>query len=358
MNRTTGALLAGVLLLAACEKTETPAPSESASVAPPAMSAAALPSALPSAAPSAEVVEAEAGIEDAAVGTESDAGATDTGKKAAPDRVKLLSPGKAPLTLLRYVFKPKHVDRLDMTTTSQLSMKARGQTLPSASSPGVKVLASLAIVTVDADGTAHRKLKFDKVSLLPGPGVDAATRAKAEESLKGLEAITGKDRVDSRGFVHSVKLDASKVENPQLKAAVSSMEQTFDQMGAPFPAEEVGVGARWQVKTRLDQMGIRLSQVATYELLSFSGHGGKIKVKLTQSAPGGRMQLPGLPPGAKAKLQGMTGSGSGELAFDLERGVPDGQIDTESEVTVQVDLGGQTQEMQTHLKAKVRFKPL
>jgi len=260
--------------------------------------------------------------------------------------------------LLRYTFKPKHVDRLDMTTTSQLSMKAGGQTLGAASSPGVKVVASLAVVSVDADGTAHRKLSFDKVSLLPGPGIDAATRAKAEASLKGIESITGKDRVDARGFVHSVKLDASKVDNPQLKAAISSMEQTFDQMGAPFPTEEVGIGAKWQVKTRLEQMGIRLSQVATYELLSFSGHTGKIKVQLKQSAPGGRMQLPGLPPGAKAKLKGMTGSGSGELAFDLERGVPDGQIDTESEVTVQVDVADQVQEMQTHLKAKVRFKPL
>ena len=300
---------------------------------------------------------------DAAVAGDSGEGAPpDAGAAKKPSLtergVKLLDPGKEPRQPLRYKFVVGRTDRLEMTTTSQMKMTMGGQAADVPAAPAVRVVAALTVKEVAADGSARRTLLLEDVGLMPGPGLSKEQRDQAEKNLSSLEKLTGRDRVDSRGFVRSVELDASKVDNPALQQALAAMQQTFDQMGAPFPEEEIGVGAKWEVKTKLEQMGIRLSQSATYELAEHSGDAGKIKVKLEQRAPGGAMKLPGLPAGASAKLVSMKGSGRGVLEFDLARSIPKGHIDTRSEVKVNVVLAKDSQEMTTKMEAKVVFTPL
>lgn len=356
-------------LLSACDKGQSsPSPPPSAAPSPEAVSIAsalALPSASSAPAPSASAAAAEpagddggASAGDAAVAeAPADAGAAKP-PSADAHGVKLLEPGAEPREKLRYKFVVDRTDRLEMTTTSSMKMVMGAQAADVPTAPAVRVVAALTVKEVGADGSARRALVLEDVGLMPGPGLSKEQRDQAEKNLSSLEKLTGKDRVDARGFVRAVELDSSKIENPALKQALMSMQQTFDQMGAPFPEEEIGVGAKWQVKTRIDQMGIRLSQTATYELAERSGDKGKIKVKLQQTAPGGNMQLPGLPKGASAKLVSMKGSGKGELRFDLARTIPDGHIDTKSEVKVAVTMAADKQEMSTKMDARVVFKPL
>lgn len=315
--------------------------------------------ALASAGPSAEVPpEAAPSAGDATVAEVSDAGVQKPSVVTDSRGVKLVDPGKEPRERIRYKFTVDRTDRMQMTTTSSMKMAMGAETASVPTAPAVKVVAALTVKEVLADGSARRTLVLEDVGLLPGPGLSKEQRDQAEKSLSSLEKLQGKDRVDTRGFVREVDLDASKIENPALRQAVASMQQTFDQMGTPFPEPEIGIGAKWQVRTKVDQMGVHLSQVADYELLSFSGDRGKIRVKLRQTAPGGSMQLPGLPKGATAELLGMKGSGVGELAFLLSRTVPDGHIDTKSEIKVRVVTPQEKQEMVTKLDARVVFKPL
>lgn len=345
--------------LNACDATKTGAPPATTAVASEAPAAPSAPGA-PSASVAAEV---DAPSADAAAPSDSgDAAASDAGpatKPASNDRgVKLLDPGKEPRQALRYKFVVGRTDRLEMTTTSNMKMTMDGQAADVPTAPAVRVVAALTVKDVAADGSARRSLVLEDVGLMPGPGLSKEQRDQAEKNLSSLEKLTGRDRVDSRGFVRNVELDASKVDNPALKQALAAMQQTFDQMGAPFPDEAIGVGAKWEVKTKLEQMGIRLSQAATYELTEQSGDHGKIKLKLEQKAPGGDMQLPGLPAGASAKLVSMRGSGRGVLEFDLRRSIPKGQIDTRSDVRVKVTLANDKQEMTTKMEANVVFTPL
>ena len=59
------------------------------------------------------------------------------------------------------------------------------------------------------------------------------------------------------------RLGSSARRFPQL---LDQMQQSFAQMGAPFPDEPIGVGARWTVNTLIAQQGMKVQQVATYEL--------------------------------------------------------------------------------------------
>ena len=353
-------LFAAFLSLACEQKPVDPAPTPSA--VPALTSASAIASApaiaSASAAPSAEAPAADAAAPgDGGEGASADAGAAK--KPAAPEHgVKLIEPGAEPRQKLRYKFVVGRTDRLEMTTTSSMKMAMGGQAADVPSPPAVRVVAALTVKEVTADGSAKRALVLEDVGLMPGPGLSKEQRDQAEKNLSALEKLTGRDRVDARGFVRQVELDASKIDNPALKQALAAMQQTFDQMGAPFPEEEIGVGAKWQVRTKLEQMGIKLTQTAVYELSALTGDTGKIKLKLEQTAPGGNMELPGLPAGATAKLVGMKGSGKGELEFDLGRSIPKGRIDTKSEVKVQVSMGSEKQEMSTKMEAKVVFKPL
>jgi hypothetical protein len=238
-----------------------------------------------------------------------------------------------------------------------MSVGGKEASLPMA--PGVEVTAALTVLSVDADGSARRKLVLEAVKLVGGGDIDGAARKQAEENLGLLAKLTGKDRVDARGFVRQVEFDTSKVESAEMRQSLATMQQTFDQMGAPFPEEEIGPGAKWQVRTKLEQMGIKLEQTASYELVEVNGDQGRIKVVLTQKAPGGELALPGLPQGGKADLLGMKGAGAGELDFDLNRSVPKGHIDTQAEIKVKVVLGnGLAQHMIHRMKAKVVFAPL
>ncbi|MCC6897660.1 MAG: hypothetical protein IT377_01730 [Polyangiaceae bacterium] len=364
MKTATPFLWAALLALGCESKPADPAPPPSATASAPLVvpSASAGPSA--SGAPSAEppASDAATAADGGDRGDGGDAPASDAGaaKKAfAPEHgVKLLEPGAEPRQKLRYKFVVDRTDRLEMTTTSSMKMAMGGQAADVPSPPAVRVVAALTVKEVTADGTAKRSLVLEDVGLMPGPGLSKEQRDQAEKNLSALEKLTGRDRVDSRGFVRQVELDASKIDNPALKQALAAMQQTFDQMGAPFPEEEIGVGAKWQVKTKLEQMGIKLTQTANYELSALTGDTGKIKLQLQQTAPGGNMELPGLPAGATAKLVGMKGSGKGELEFDLARSIPKGRIDTKSEVKVQVSMASDKQEMSTKMEAKVVFKPL
>lgn len=323
--------------------------------------ASAAPSASAAEAEPRESAEPEASASPAAEGSAASPSGPPAGKAAAKADargVKLVEAGAEPRQKVRYKFVVDRTDRVEMTTTSKMKMSMGTESADVPTAPAVRVVAALTVKEVAADGSAARTLLLEDVGLMPGPGLSKAQRDQAGKALGALSKMTGTDRVDARGFVRQVRLDGSKIDNPALKQALASMQQTFDQMGAPFPEEEIGVGAKWQVKTRIDQMGIRLSQTADYELSALEGDKGRIKLKLKQSAPGGNMALPGLPKGATAKLTSMKGSGQGELAFDLGRSTPDGHIDTKSEVRVSVVSGDETQQMNTKMTARVVFKPL
>ena len=78
------------------------------------------------------------------------------------------------------------------------------------------------------------------------------------------------------------------------------MSQSFESMTAPLPDEPIGLGARWEVITRVANGGADLVQDATYTLKARDGDKASLGVVVVQLAARDTVQAPGLPPGVTA----------------------------------------------------------
>lgn len=306
-------------------------------------------SAAPSAVPLAGSVSppASAGSSDEVVGEL---------KKTKGPKVELLSAGADPKKELRYAFKKGSKEKIDLTTTTKLAMTMAGKTMDAPSTPPVSMIVSLEVLSVDDSGVAKRKLAVEKVRMEGAPPA-APGQPDIAAQLGSLEKLRGRDEVDSRGVVRAIKMEFAGSNDPQLKAIANSMEQNFGQLGAPFPEEAVGVGAKWRVKTRLEQLGFRLEQTATYKLSSLDGDKGKLEITIQQKAPAGKLQLPGIPAGAAADLESMKGNGTGDVAFDLARSVPVGKMQTTADIHVKINMGAEVQSSSMKMTMNVVLKP-
>jgi hypothetical protein len=278
-------------------------------------------------------------------------------KKTKGPKVELVEAGTEPRRELRYVYKKGQKERIDLTTKTKLGMTMMGKTVDAPATPPVSMIASLEVVSVDGDGTAKRKLAVEKVKMTAAPDPANPGAKELAEQLGNLEKLRGRDEVDSRGVVRAIRMEFAGSDDPQLKQIASSMEQNFGQLGAPFPEEAVGVGAKWRVKTRLEQMGFRLDQTATYKLVALDGDKGKLEITIQQTAPAGKLALPGVPPGASADLESMKGHGTGDVAFELGRTVPFGNMETTADIKVKIDMAGQTQSTSMKMTMNVSLKP-
>jgi hypothetical protein len=271
--------------------------------------------------------------------------------------LELIDPGKEPREKLRFRYEVGKVERVKLVNGTTMSVEVGEKKLATPRMPDVEILTALKVLSVDAGGVARRELTIERVSLASGVELEPSTRDELLKMLKTIENLTGRHRVDSRGRLTSMELDKSAVAGPQLAQLMDQLEQSFSQLGAAFPEEEVGEGARWTVNTEVVQQGMRLRQAANYELTELKGRKGRAKLKLTQLAPRGKVEPPGLPPGVKAELLGMSARGDGLIKFDLDRSVPEGQLRTKAKVKVRATSGAEKQDTEMNLDVKVRFVP-
>jgi hypothetical protein len=345
-------VLTAALLLACDEQSAPPAselPPPVAPVAPSPSPASAAP--LASAPPSQSGVPAPSSSAAAAPPKKSKSVA------GASTSVKLLDPGQEPRYKLRYAYESGRKERAKLVSGTGLTMEVGGQKLELPAMPDLEMTATIVIKELLSNGSARRRLSIDKVDLKKG-GLDPSLRGDVESALARLEGLDGRDVIDSRGFIHELKLERVQADG-ELRQFLESMQQALGQMGAPFPEEEVGKGARWRIDTKVSQQGIRLTQAATYELVEIDGKKGRAKVELTQRSPAGAVSPPGLPAGVQAELLSLDSTGSGELSFDLGRMIPDGHVTTKSRIRVRTTLPtGGKQDATMNVTARAKFSPV
>ncbi len=272
--------------------------------------------------------------------------------------VKLLSAGAEPRRALRYHFQKGHVEKFKLTSSTSMTVKLGDQAMPAPAIPTLEMIAAVKIVSVAPDGTAKRDLTIEKVQLAEPDKVPAAMRGTLEDSLGEMAKLKGHDTMDSHGRLLSSRLDTSALDNGEVKQMMQAMASAFGEVSAPFPDEPVGKGARWQVSTEVEQLGMKMKQQATYTLVKLDGDKGTTNIQLKQSAPGSHIQIPGVPLDVQSDLLGMTGSGKGEMQFDLARSLPKGSIATQSDVKVRTHVPGRTQDTQIDMNLTEQFTPM
>lgn len=281
-------------------------------------------------------------------------------RAANPPTVKLLSAGQAPQEPLRLAIASGQEETMRMTMTMGMAMEMDGSPMmPYTKLPPTVMDMGIDIGTVEKNGDFRYDFALDAVEVLASadspPGLVEAIRA----SMADLKGMSGHSTVSNRGEVCDAAFKIPDNVSAQVKQTMEGMQQSLQQIAVPFPEEAVGVGAKWEVITRLDHaQGLTLTQTSTYEILERSGSTVKLATSVTQKAAPQEMHPPGLPPGASVHLESMESSGAGTTVFDLAKVVPaDGQMALSTKMAMTVQAMGQKQAMKMTMDLDLKIAP-
>lgn len=261
--------------------------------------------------------------------------------------ITLVDAGANPREVLRYRFQSGFSEQAALDLNVDMALSMAGQTLPLGSVPPIHMQMQLRTAEVSPDGAA--RLQFELLSAQAAG--DDAQAAQVNQALASTKGLSGWYRIDPRGQVTESHVDAPAGNNA-AGAVLQDLEQSMQQMAAPFPQEAVGTGARWRVTQNVTSNNMRMAQTAEYTLRERSGNRVVLDVKMieaTLDAAGG------LPPGAK--LDSVKMQGGGNTTIQLDRLVPTGRIDADLDLALSITAQGQTQAMGMNLKMRQAIAP-
>jgi hypothetical protein len=218
-----------------------------------------------------------------------------------------------------------------------VGIKMRGQSVPQTPMPHMTLLFDTNV----ADKNATSESRID--SRLTGATVDpnGAQQEQMARALRPqLDSLKGLGMgywVTPKGRTRDVKLDIPASAPPAAQQLMSGMSQSFESMVTPLPQEQVGVGARWQVVTRLSSSGADILQSAIYTLKSRNGARASLDVTVLQLCASDTIHTAQMPAGMSAKVKNFASSGSGNSQLDLKSIAPEGgsmTLKTMMEITV------------------------
>jgi hypothetical protein len=275
--------------------------------------------------------------------------ATTPGEKSAPKTaskpatpagvtVKLLQPGAEPRQALR--LHPKAGDKRSSTMTMKMTMGMgpAGEM----KMPEMKIPVDITIKSVSPEGDITYDMVMGQAQV-----ADSAdpTAAMMKESLGKLGGETGTSTITSRGLTKSTKMNIPKDANPQTRQTMEQMQESLGNVVFMLPDEAVGAGAKWEIKQTIKQQNMTISQATAYELVSVEGDVAKVKSTVSQSAANQKIESPAMP-GMKVDLNKLTGTGTGNMTFDLGQIMPtQGTTDMQTEISMGINMGGQKQNM-------------
>lgn len=246
---------------------------------------------------------------------------------AAPT-VKLIDPGTGKKKVLRLTARKRTKQTMVMTMAMGMTMDLGGSPVTQ-KIPVVKVAMDLVVNDVAKNGDIQYTFTMREPEVVADASTAPAVVDAMKAAMKDMAGVSGHAVITNRGFAKQTEMTVPPGASAQTKQLFQSIEQSMAQMCAPVPLEAVGVGATWETTTKVAQNGMRVTQVATTELVSLHGSVMSLKVKIAQSAPPQTITANG----ATVDLQSYKASGSGESTIDLESIVP-----TRGQVTLKSDM--------------------
>ena len=257
----------------------------------------------------------------------------------APAIVRLLDAGAEPRADLSYAIAKGPAPKLGMAMDMAVSVKSGGHqndaALPrmgmtldgSAGETNAagewKILASLVDISVDGKGPQAEQM--------------AAAMRPQIASMKGLAINYW---LSPKGRVRDVKVELPKGLPKAAEALVAGLNQSFESMVAPLPVEPVGLGAKWQVVSRMSASGADLLQSATYTLKARDGAHATLDMTTTQLSASDAINALGSPGGAVTRVKAFSSGGSGTTKIDTTSVVPEsGTTTMKTGMTVLVTQG-------------------
>ncbi|MCO4770307.1 MAG: hypothetical protein KDA24_09780 [Deltaproteobacteria bacterium] len=258
-------------------------------------------------------------------------------------KVTLVEAGSGKLEALRLAPKAGDKATVTMDMDMTMSMSFGGQTMPPQTVPTMRMGMDMVINEVKGEEFTttfvYTKATVDDAAGLPEQAVETLRGV-----LGGLVGSEGHTTMTTRGFVKDGSFVPAEAADPQIKDMAASMEKQLTQLAAPFPAEPVGVGAKWTVAMAVSNQGMVIDQTAEYTLTKREGNMVYLDVAITQGAEAQTLSTPQ----GEAKVNSVKSTGTGTVTIDLSLALPAaGNTKLNSAMSMEMDMQGQTVAMDT-----------
>lgn len=238
---------------------------------------------------------------------------------ASAPRVDVVSLGKAPRSTLRMAVSEGTEVGATMQMSVSIHQSMAGRKINAVALPAVTVRMHERAGVPAPNGNTPISFGYSDVGVVDDGSLTEAQLAQYQVALEPLGSITGTGTLTPRNRFLDSKVAGTENLDPAIARTMSQLADQLGTLSTPFPREPVGIGARWRVSSRLRLNGIDVQQTTQITLRDRNEDRVVLDIKLIQTAPHQRVDMPGMPKGTRVEITRFKTSGSGSTALSLSR---------------------------------------
>lgn len=270
--------------------------------------------------------------------------------------VEVLAAGRAPQEPLR--LSPAAGASQRSTMTVDFAVQQSGVSSNSVNPPPVRATIESTLQGTTPDGNMQVAFSYPSFDVLRGGDVSTSERRRIERAFSGITGLSGQLTLTPQGVLVDSSLNVPPELDPSVSSLVTQLGDQLRTLSIPFPADAVGVGARWRATTELTLNGIEARQVYEYTLKKRTGSKLVIGVTGTQTAGRQTVELSNLAPGAQLEVRRFKTTFRGENTVELTNLLPTaGQVRSTGDQTFRIKAGGKSGTLSQNLTLRLVLKP-
>jgi hypothetical protein len=222
--------------------------------------------------------------------------------------------------------------------------------------PAMKLSVDVAVQDVATNGDITYDIVMSDANTVEDPDVIPQVAEAMKAGVAAMKGLSGKGTISSRGINKVIEIKPPPGADPQVLQGVEQMKEMMSHVVAALPEEAVGAGAKWETKMQLKSQGMKINQTTVVQLASLEGERCTVKSTITQSASNQKIQNP-MMPGTQVDLTRMTGTGTGDVTFDLAQLLSQAATAAiHSETSMAVNAAGQKQTMAMKMDQNIQIE--
>jgi len=274
----------------------------------------------------------------------------------APPIITVISSGAEPRKALRYVGAKGHREHLTMDFLMAITMTIGDTSLPEIKAPMLRTDMDVEVTAVSATDDITIATTFTDANWIAASDSDPSMMARLNSVTADLKGLSGTTVVSNRGITRDVKIDTSRISNPQLSQTIAGLQQAMQNVSQPLPEEPVGVGATWRVRSSMNANGVQMFNNVSLQLTEMDETSYTLKLALDQTAPPQTVSTPAMG-GAAASIDSSTGTGTGTMKIQFDRLSPRSEMNLNSKTTMSIDMGGNVKHMNMAMSMTLAVTP-
>jgi hypothetical protein len=242
--------------------------------------------------------------------------------------------------------------------TVDFAIQQSGVSSAKVNPPPVRATVETTLQGTTPDGNLQVGFSYPSFDVLRGGDANASERRRIKQAFTGLAGLSGQLTLTPQGVLVDSSLNVPPNLDPSVSGLVTQLGDQLRTLAIPFPAEAVGVGARWRATTQLTLSGIQAQQVYEYTLKKRTGSKLVIAVTGTQTAGRQTVELPDVTSGAQLEVRKFKTSFRGENTIELTSLLPiAAEVRSNGDQTFRIQAGSRSGTLNQHLTVRLLVKP-